>query len=47
MNFADVPNLEAGSYTWKELYSGEEGSGESITFDVEQDSIAIFKVTTA
>lgn len=46
MNFADVPNLEAGSYKWKELYSGEEGSGETVTFDVEKDSIAIFKVTT-
>ncbi|KFY41491.1 hypothetical protein V494_02971 [Pseudogymnoascus sp. VKM F-4513 (FW-928)] len=47
VSFADVPDLGAGSYNWKELHSGEEGSGESLTFDVEQDSIAIFKVTTA
>lgn len=46
VSFADVPNLGAGSYKWKELYSGEEGSGELVTFVVEQDSIAIFKVTT-
>lgn len=47
VDFADVPGLEAGSYSWKEAYSGEEGSGESISFDVEDDDIAVFKVTPA
>ncbi|GES59674.1 hypothetical protein ATEIFO6365_0002000500 [Aspergillus terreus] len=47
VNLVDVPGLEGGSYSWKELYSGEEGSGESITFDVADDDIAIFKVTTS
>lgn len=47
VNFADVPGLDEGSYSWKELYSGEEGTGESISFEVADDDIAIFKVTTA
>ncbi|KAK2761371.1 hypothetical protein FQN54_001893 [Arachnomyces sp. PD_36] len=47
VNFADVPGLEGGSYNWTELYSGEEGSGESLSFDVAQDDIAVFKVTTS
>lgn len=45
VDFADVPGLEAGSYNWKEAYSGEEGSGESISFEVASDDIAVFKVT--
>ncbi|KAL5366620.1 glycoside hydrolase superfamily [Aspergillus floccosus] len=47
LNLVDVPGLEGDSYSWKELYSGEEGSGESIIFDVADDDIAIFKVTTS
>ncbi|KAL2866091.1 glycoside hydrolase superfamily [Aspergillus lucknowensis] len=47
VSFADVPGLEAGTYNWKELYSGEEGSGEELSFDVAQDDIAIFRVTPA
>ncbi|MBE3041441.1 hypothetical protein IMZ48_02435 [Candidatus Bathyarchaeota archaeon] len=47
VDFADVPGLEAGSYNWKELHSGEEGSGESISFDVALDDLAVFKVTSA
>lgn len=47
VNLVDVPGLEGGAYSWKELYSGEEGSGESITFEVADDDIAIFKITTS
>ena len=42
-----MPGLEAGSYDWKEVYSGEEGSGESISFDVAFNDIAVFKVAPA
>ncbi len=47
VKFVDVPGLQRGPYRWKELYSGESGTGEGITFDVADDDIAIFKVTTA
>ncbi|KFH41533.1 alpha-galactosidase B-like protein [Hapsidospora chrysogenum ATCC 11550] len=47
VNFADVPGLEGGSYNWKELYTGEEGTGESISFNVAENDIAIVKVTTS
>jgi alpha-galactosidase len=47
VNFVDVPGLQSGPYEWKELYSGESGTGEGITFDVADDDFAIFKVTTA
>lgn len=47
VDFTDVPGLEAGSYNWKEVYSGEEGSGESISFAVALNDIAVFKVTPA
>ncbi|BCS30777.1 uncharacterized protein APUU_81080S [Aspergillus puulaauensis] len=46
VDFVDVPGLQAGPYGWKELYSGESGTGEGITFTVADDDIAIFKVTT-
>jgi alpha-galactosidase len=47
VKFADVPGLKAGSYNWKELYSGRHGRGESISYTVAKDDIAIFKVTPA
>ena len=47
VNFADVPGLEGGSYSWKELYTGEEGTSESISFNVAENDIAIVKVTTS
>ena len=47
VKFADVPGLDSGSYDWRELYSGEEGHGDGLTFDVPLGDIAIFKVTPA
>lgn len=45
VDFKDVPGMEDREYSWKELYSLKEGKGNSLTFEVEQDDIAIFKVT--
>lgn len=47
VDFGNVPGLEAGSYSWKEAYSGEEGSGERISFEVATNDIAVFKVIPA
>jgi alpha-galactosidase len=47
VNFSDVPDLGEGEWNWKEVYSGETGSGTSLTFDVAQDDVAIFKITSA
>ncbi|CAI6337624.1 unnamed protein product [Periconia digitata] len=45
VNFSDVPGLGEGSFEWTELYSGRTGSGSSVSADLEQHGIAIFKVT--
>lgn len=45
VDFKDVPGMEERTYHWKELYSGQTGQGNTLTFDVAQDDIAIFKVT--
>lgn len=31
VSFSDVPGLGAGTYSWKELYTGETGSGTSVS----------------
>lgn len=46
VNFSDVPGLGEGSFSWREVYTGEEGTGESLSFDVAQDDVAIFKIST-
>jgi alpha-galactosidase len=45
VKFADVPGLGPGAYKWREVHSGEEGTGAGISYDVADDDIAIFKVT--
>ncbi|KAK0391664.1 hypothetical protein NLU13_1163 [Sarocladium strictum] len=47
VNFADVPGLGKGSWTWKEMYSGKTGTGESVSFDLAEDDMAVLKVTSA
>ena len=39
VNFEDVPRLGAGSYSWTEFYSGQTGTGNSISVDSGQDSV--------
>lgn len=43
-NFADVPNLGAGTYSWKECYSGKTGSGTSVSATLGSHDMAIFHV---
>ncbi|KAK2791925.1 hypothetical protein FQN52_004367 [Onygenales sp. PD_12] len=44
VNFADVPGLGGeGSYRWQEMYSGEEGSGTEISFDVGEHDMAVLQ----
>ncbi len=31
VNFADVPGLGAGTYSWKEAYTGRTGTGSSVS----------------
>lgn len=44
VNFADVPGLGAGNFSWTELYSGRTGSGTSISASLAEHDMAIFKV---
>ena len=46
VDLKDVPGMKDAEYQWQELYSSTGGSGRTLTFDVEQDDIAIFKVTS-
>ncbi|PVI05616.1 glycoside hydrolase family 27 protein [Periconia macrospinosa] len=45
VNFSDVPGLGSGTFSWTELYSGRTGSGTSVSEDLGQHDIAVFKVT--
>jgi alpha-galactosidase len=44
--FKDVPGMQDREYEWKELYSGQTGAGSTLSFNVAQDDIAIFKIKT-
>lgn len=46
VNFSEVPGLNGGEHCWTEAYSGQEGRGDSLSFAVEQDDIAVFTVTS-
>jgi len=44
VNFANVPNLGSGTYSWKECYSGKTGSGTSVSATLGSHDMAIFHV---
>jgi hypothetical protein len=44
VNFSDVPGLGAGTYSWKECYTGATGTGTSVSATLEANDMAIFKV---
>lgn len=46
VNFSDVPGLGEGSFDWEEMYSGQTGTGESVSFDLVEGDMAVVKVTT-
>jgi len=46
VNFKDVPGLGgSGNYSWKELYSGKTGQGQSVSFSLASHDMAVVKVT--
>jgi alpha-galactosidase len=47
VNFADVPGLGEGSWSWEEMYSGQTGTSESVSFDLAEDDMAVLKVTSS
>ncbi|KAL2211310.1 glycoside hydrolase [Sarocladium strictum] len=47
VNFADVPGLGEGTFEWEEMYSGQTGSGDSASFGLGQDDMAVLKVTSS
>ena len=47
VNFADVPGLGEGTFDWEEMYSGQTGSGESVSFELGEHDMAVVKVTEA
>lgn len=44
VNFSDVPGLGAGTYSWKECYTGATGKGTSVSANLAAHDMAIFKV---
>ncbi|KAH6848055.1 glycoside hydrolase superfamily [Chaetomium sp. MPI-CAGE-AT-0009] len=47
VNFKDVPGLEDRQYAWEEMYTGQKGTGSSISFDIKLHDMRVIKVTTA
>lgn len=47
VNLSDVPGLEGGDYSWTEVHSGETGTGTSVSADLGEHDIAVFKITSA
>ena len=45
VNFADVPGLGLGSFSWTELFSGNTGAGASVSQSLASHDMAVFKVT--
>jgi len=45
VNFADVPGLGSGTFSWKEMYSGKTGTGTSVSFNLGAHDMAVVKVT--
>ncbi|KAI1338414.1 alpha-galactosidase [Xylariaceae sp. FL0016] len=46
VNFADVPGLGDGTFSWTECYTGDSGSGTSVSFSLGEHGMAVVKVTT-
>ncbi|KAI9162838.1 Cytochrome P450 monooxygenase ALT8 [Paramyrothecium foliicola] len=46
VNFKDVPGLGNETYSWKEMYSGQTGSGTNVTFNLAEHDMAVIRVNT-
>lgn len=45
VDFKDVPGLGAGSYIWKEMYTGQSGNGTSVSFKIDLHDMRVVKVS--
>ncbi|KAI8633669.1 glycoside hydrolase family 27 protein [Xylariaceae sp. FL1651] len=45
VNFSDVPGLGSGTFKWTELFSGNTGTGTSVSANLAQHDMAAYKVT--
>jgi len=45
VDFADVPGLGAGEYSWTELYSGRLGRGSSVSVKLDAHDMAVYKIS--
>ena len=46
VSFSSVPGLGSGTYYWTEFYTGNTGSGTSVTVSLGTHDMAVIKVTT-
>jgi len=44
VKFSDVPGLGQGTFNWTEFYSGQKGSGTSVSFTLGLHDMAVIKV---
>lgn len=47
VNFSDIDIIGDGTFDWTEAYTGDSGSGTSVSADLEEHDMAIFKLTPA
>jgi alpha-galactosidase len=45
VSFKDVPGLGPGTWSWQEMYTGQTGNGESVSFDIALHDMRVIKVT--
>ena len=44
VKFTDVPGLGSGTYSWTEFYTGQTGTGASVSFTLALHDMAVVKV---
>ncbi len=46
VNFADVPGLGSGTWSWTELYSQTTGTGNNVSINLGSHDMAVYKVVS-
>ncbi|CZT43086.1 related to alpha-galactosidase precursor [Rhynchosporium secalis] len=46
VNFKDVPGLGSGTFKWHEMYSGQTGTGTSVSISLPNHDMAVYKITS-
>lgn len=44
VQFSQVPGLGSGNWRWTELFSGNTGTGTSVSASLQQHDMAVYKV---